>query len=123
MIGSYVLSAWFADKYYHKAIEIRNAICGRFDEIFAQYDVILWPTSPTLARPIWSVENPLADYLADIYTIPANLAWLPAISVPAGVILEQGDSLTLSVWLQIMWAKRNEPKVVALAKVIEEIKI
>lgn len=123
MIGSYVLSEWFADQYYQKAIQIRNAICAKFDEVFSQYDAVLSPTSPVAARAIWSVDDPLADYLTDIYTIPANLAWLPAISVPAGTVVDNRDNLTLPVWLQIMSAKRNEPKLVKLAKVIENIKI
>ena len=117
MIWWYVLSAWFADKYYHKAIEIRNAICAKFDQIFTWYDVILGPTTPTAARLIWSVDDPLADYLADIYTIPANLAWIPAINVPTGTI--HIDNQDLPIWLQIMWNKRNELKVVELAKALE----
>ncbi len=121
MIWWYVLSAGFADEYYKKAVKIRNLICKKFDEIFLEYDLIIWPTTPTAARLIWSVDDPLSDYLADIYTIPANLAWLPAISVPVGTINIQNQNLP--IWLQIMWNKRNELKVVELAKVIEWIKI
>lgn len=118
MIWSYVLSAGFADQYYKKAVKIRNLIRKRFDEIFSEYDLIIWPTCPTPARKIWSVEDPLSDYLADIYTIPANLAWLPAMSVPIWTVLE--DWQNLPIWIQIMANKRNELKIIELAKVIEK---
>ncbi|MGE5153674.1 MAG: Asp-tRNA(Asn)/Glu-tRNA(Gln) amidotransferase subunit GatA [Bdellovibrio bacteriovorus] len=83
MIGTYVLSAGYYDAYYLKAQKIRHLIADDFRRAFEQVDVILGPTSPTTAFPIGAkMDDPVAMYLNDIYTIAANLAGLPGMSIP-----------------------------------------
>ncbi len=85
MLGTYVLSAGYYDAYYKKASQVRSLIARDFEEAFAQCDLIAGPTTPVTAFGIHDmVDDPLRIYLLDIYTIPANLAGLPAISFPCG---------------------------------------
>lgn len=85
MLGTYALSAGYFDEYYAKAAKVRTLIKQDFDQAFEKCDVIVGPVSPTVAWNIGEkVDDPLQMYLSDIYTIPVNLAGLPAISVPAG---------------------------------------
>ena len=85
MIGTYVLSAGYYDAYYLKAQKVRRLISADFAHAFKQVDLIVGPTSPFTAFPIGEkMDNPVAMYLCDIYTSGANLAGLPALSVPAG---------------------------------------
>ena len=85
MIGTYVLSAGYYDAYYRKAQRIRRMIAEDFDNAFKQCDFILGPTTPTTAFELNSkADDPVAMYLNDIYTITANLAGLPGISIPSG---------------------------------------
>ncbi len=85
MIGTYALSAGYYDAYYNKAQKIRRLIKNDFDQAFKKVDLILTPTTPTPAFKLGEkVTDPVSMYLNDIYTIPANLAGLPAISFPAG---------------------------------------
>lgn len=88
--------------------------------LFTQYDAILTPTSPEVAWKIGEKsDDPLKSYLADLYTVPANLAELPAISVPMGEI--NRDNLSLPIGLQIMSEKRNDQQVFEIAKIIEKL--
>jgi aspartyl-tRNA(Asn)/glutamyl-tRNA(Gln) amidotransferase subunit A len=85
MLGTYVLSAGYYDAYYLKAQQVRTLIRRDYDRAFEQVDVVAMPTSPTPAFPIGErVADPLQMYLADVFTVSANLAGLPAISVPCG---------------------------------------
>jgi aspartyl-tRNA(Asn)/glutamyl-tRNA(Gln) amidotransferase subunit A len=85
MLGTYVLSAGYYDAYYLKAQQVRTLIKRDYDEAFAHVDVVAMPTSPTPAFRIGErVSDPLQMYLADVFTVSANLAGLPAISVPCG---------------------------------------
>ena len=84
MIGAYVLSHGYYDAYYLQAQKLRRMIADDFQAAFGQCDLIAGPVSPTVARPIGSQTDPVAEYLADIFTLPASLAGLPGISVPAG---------------------------------------
>lgn len=85
MIGTYALSSGYYDAYYVKAQKVRTLIRQDFEKLFANYDLIIGPTSPTTAFKIGDrVTDPLTNYFNDILTISANLAGLPAISVPAG---------------------------------------
>jgi aspartyl-tRNA(Asn)/glutamyl-tRNA(Gln) amidotransferase subunit A len=87
MIGTYVLSAGYYDAYYLKAQKIRHLIAEDFKRAFEQVDVILGPTSPTTAFPLGAkLEDPVAMYLNDIYTIAANLAGLPGMSIPVAPV-------------------------------------
>ena len=86
MIGTYALSAGYYDAYYAQAQKVRTVISGDFAKAFAEFDVLLTPTSPTTAFGIGEKsDDPLAMYLSDIYTIPVNLAGNCAMSVPAGL--------------------------------------
>ncbi len=84
MIGAYVLSHGYYDAYYLQAQKLRRMIADDFQAAFKVCDVIAGPVSPTVARPIGSQTDPVADYLADIFTLPASLAGLPGLSLPAG---------------------------------------
>jgi aspartyl-tRNA(Asn)/glutamyl-tRNA(Gln) amidotransferase subunit A len=85
MLGTYVLSAGYYDAYYLKAQQVRTLILGDYDAAFERVDVVAMPTSPSPAFTIGErVDDPLQMYLADVFTVSANLAGLPAISVPCG---------------------------------------
>jgi aspartyl-tRNA(Asn)/glutamyl-tRNA(Gln) amidotransferase subunit A len=85
MIGTYVLSAGYYDAYYRKAQQLRRLISEDFRRAFGEVDVVMGPTAPTVAFPLGAkTEDPVTMYLSDIYTIAANLAGLPALSVPCG---------------------------------------
>jgi len=84
MLGTYVLSAGFQDAYYKKAQKIRALLVHAFVQAFDTCDAVLLPTAPSSAFKLGSIQDPLQMYLQDIFTVPANLAELPAISVPSG---------------------------------------
>jgi aspartyl-tRNA(Asn)/glutamyl-tRNA(Gln) amidotransferase subunit A len=84
MIGTYVLSHGYYDAYYLQAQKLRRMIADDFQAAFQVCDVIAGPVSPTVARPIGSSTDPVQEYLADIFTLPASLAGLPGMSVPCG---------------------------------------
>lgn len=87
MLGTYVLSAGYYDAYYKKALKVRNLIKQDFQRVFKEFDAIISPTSPTTAFKIGEkVDDVLSMYLSDIYTVPVNIAGIPAISVPCGMI-------------------------------------
>lgn len=104
MLGTYTLSAGYYDAYYRKALKVRTLIKNDFDEAFKDVDLIVGPTSPSVAWPIGEKFNdPLTMYLSDIYTISANLATVPALSVPCGFAND------LPVGLQMMAKPFDEP--------------
>ena len=85
MLGTYALSAGYYDAYYLKALRVRRLIRRDFDEAFREVDVIAGPVAPTAAYRIGEkIDDPLAMYLGDLYTVSANLAGLPGISIPCG---------------------------------------
>ena len=85
MLGTFVLSSGYYEEYYLKAVKVRNLIKRSFDEAFSKYDVILAPVSPSCAPRLGKYsEDPIRMYLEDIYTVSANLAGIPAMSVPCG---------------------------------------
>ena len=85
MLGTYVLSAGYYDAYYLKAQQVRTLILRDYDQAFERVDVVAMPTSPTPAFKLGErLADPLQMYLADVFTVSANLAGLPAISVPCG---------------------------------------
>ena len=87
MLGTYALSAGYYDAYYLKAQKVRTLIGREFQEAFQRYDVLVTPTSPTVAFKLGEkVENPVQMYLSDICTIPVNIAGIPALSLPAGFV-------------------------------------
>ncbi|MBD3180604.1 MAG: Asp-tRNA(Asn)/Glu-tRNA(Gln) amidotransferase subunit GatA, partial [Candidatus Latescibacteria bacterium] len=89
LLGTYVLSAGYYDAYYNKAQEVRGMICGMFEKIFDQFDLVMLPTAPGPAFRIGErIDDPIQMYLSDIFTTPVNIAGLPGISIPAGLTPE-----------------------------------
>jgi aspartyl-tRNA(Asn)/glutamyl-tRNA(Gln) amidotransferase subunit A len=116
LIGTYVLSAGFYDAYYTQAQKVRALIARDFENAFAQCDVLLAPTTPTAAFPLGDkLDDPLAMYLNDVFSVPASLAGLPAMSVPAGL---NGDGLPLG--LQIIGRPFDEQGVLNAGLAIEQ---
>ncbi len=116
MIGTYCLSAGYYDAYYEKALKVRTLIIDDFKKAFGKFDVLISPTSPTTAFKIGErTDDPLAMYLSDICTIPANLAGLPAVSIPAGLSTEK-----LPIGLQIMGDILREDNVLRMAYSLEK---
>ncbi|MET0499514.1 MAG: Asp-tRNA(Asn)/Glu-tRNA(Gln) amidotransferase subunit GatA [Steroidobacteraceae bacterium] len=115
MTGTYVLSAGYYDAYYLRAQKVRRLITDDFTRAFAEVDVLMGPTSPTPAFPIGAkVDDPITMYLNDIYTIGANLAGLPAMSIPCGFL---GG---LPVGLQIIGGHFAEAKLLNVAHVFQQ---
>jgi aspartyl-tRNA(Asn)/glutamyl-tRNA(Gln) amidotransferase subunit A len=115
MLGTFALSAGYADQYYNKALQVRRKIRGDFDAAFREVDVLLGPTSPTPAFRIGEkTADPLAMYLSDIYTITANLAGIPGISIPCGF-----TKSNLPIGLQLLAAPFAEEKLLRTARVFE----
>jgi aspartyl-tRNA(Asn)/glutamyl-tRNA(Gln) amidotransferase subunit A len=115
MLGTYVLSAGYYEAFYLKALKFRNLIAGDFKKAFERFDVLISPTSPILPFKLGEkVENPLEMYLADICTIPINLAGLPAISIPCGFVND------LPVGLQIIGPVFSESKLFEVAYGFEQ---
>ena len=120
MLGAYVLSAGYYDAYYNKATAVRALIQKDFTEAFKEVDVIATPTSPTPAFKIGEKANdPLAMYLADIFTVPINLAGVPAISVPSGFGERDGKQLPLG--FQIIAPHFKEERLFSLGADIENL--
>jgi aspartyl-tRNA(Asn)/glutamyl-tRNA(Gln) amidotransferase subunit A len=116
LIGTYVLSAGYYDAYYLKAQRVRSLIAGDFTKAWEKVDCILAPTAPSAAFAIGEkADDPIAMYLNDVFTVPANLAGLPAISVPAGL---SSDNLPLG--LQIIGRAFDEATVFKAAAVLED---
>ena len=87
MLGAYALSAGYYDAFYLKAQKVRTLIRQEFEDVFKNVDVLAMPTSPTTAFRIGDkIDDPLQMYLNDIFTIPANIAGIPGISIPAGLV-------------------------------------
>lgn len=115
MIGSYVLSSGFFDAYYLQAQKARTLLINAFNEVFEKYDVLIGPVSPTPAFKLGAnVADPVKMYLADVMTVPASLAGLPAISVPGGTTSEG-----LPVGVQLIGKRRSDAELLALSKTME----
>jgi aspartyl-tRNA(Asn)/glutamyl-tRNA(Gln) amidotransferase subunit A len=116
MLGTYVLSEGYYDAYYKKALKVRTLIRSSFDDAFEKYDVVLGPTTPTTAYKIGEKrDNPLEMYLGDIYTVSANIAGLPALSIPCGF-----DSNNLPIGLQLMGKHFDEKTILRVAYTFEQ---
>lgn len=115
LVGTYALSAGYYDAYYLKAQKVRALIAQDFAKAFEQVDVLLTPTSPTPAFGIGEkMDDPLAMYLIDVFTVPASLAGLPGISIPAGL---SADGLPLG--LQLLGRPFDEETLIRAAGVLE----
>ena len=116
ILGTFVLSSGYYEAYYAKAQAVRQVVRQDFKDIFNQVDCLLTPTAPTVAFKLGEkINNPLAMYLSDIYTVPVNLAGLPALSMPIGQI----DNLP--VGLQIIGDHWQENKILSMAKNLEQL--
>lgn len=116
MLGTYALSSGYYDAYYLKALKVRNLIRGDFTKAFERCEAIMMPVSPTTAFKIGEkVADPLTMYLSDIYTIAANLAGIPSISVPCGF-----DENNLPIGLQILSPAFSEDKLLRIARMYEK---
>ena len=116
ILGTYALSSGYYDAYYGQAQKVRRLIAGDFDAAFETADVLVSPTAPTTAFRIGEkLEDPLAMYLNDVATIPANLAGIPGISVPSGLAEEDG----LPAGLQVLAPTMQDHRLYAVAAALE----
>jgi len=116
MIGSYVLSSGFFDAYYLQAQKARTLLINEFNELFKTFDVLLTPVAPTPAFKLGENDkDPIKMYLEDVMTVPASLAGLPAISVPAG-----NTNQGLPVGVQLIAKRRDDALLLGLAESVEE---
>jgi aspartyl-tRNA(Asn)/glutamyl-tRNA(Gln) amidotransferase subunit A len=116
MLGTYVLSAGYYDAYYRKAQRVRRLIQNDFLEAFRSVDCLLMPTTPTTAFGRGEkIDDPLAMYLSDIYTVSANLAGIPAISVPCGA-----DGRGLPIGVQVLGPQFGESMLLNVAGYLEQ---
>lgn len=116
ILGTYVLSSGYYDAYYKKAQKVRTLVMNEFNKAFEKYDVILTPTSPTVAFDIGSKSNnPLEMYLADICTVSVNIAGLPGISIPCGV-----DKEGMPIGMQLIGNRFCEETILNAAYTLEK---
>ena len=114
MLGTYVLSAGYYDKYFDKAQRVRRLIKNDFDKAFEKVDLIIAPTTPTTAFKLGEKNEPLQMYLSDIFTVSANLAGIPAMSLPIGF-----DAKGLPIGMQVMSPLFTETKILQFAYFLE----
>lgn len=118
LLGTYVLSHGYYDAYYNKAVALREIIRKELEEVLKDYDVIFTPTTPTPAFKIGEkVGDPVAMYLADLFTVPANIAQHPAISIPSG-----NTKTGLPLGVQFIGPRFGEDKLFVLGKIVEELR-
>ena len=114
MVGTFSLSADNFDEHYKKASQVRTLICQDFEKVFAEYDIIIAPTTPTPAFKFGEVRDPVSMYMCDILTIPANMAGLPGMSIPFGF------SDNMPIGLQIIGKAFDEATVYQVAAAFED---
>jgi len=114
MLGTYALSSGYYEAYYRKAQKVRTVIAAEFTDVFQDVDALVCPTSPTVAFPIGERDDPLAMYMCDVLTIPANLAGIPAVSVPCGFVND------LPVGLQVIAPRFQDGRVLRIAHTYEQ---
>ena len=115
MIGSYVLSSGFFDAYYLQAQKARTLLINEFNKLFASYDLLIGPVAPTTAFKLGeNTSDPVKMYLEDIMTVPASLAGLPAISIPAGF-----SQTGLPIGVQFIGPRQSDADLLALARSME----
>ncbi|MFZ7119351.1 MAG: Asp-tRNA(Asn)/Glu-tRNA(Gln) amidotransferase subunit GatA [Eubacteriaceae bacterium] len=117
MLGTYALSSGYYDAYYKKALQVRTLIKEDFDKVFNSCDIILSPTCPTTSFSIGEKsEDPLEMYLSDIYTVPVNIAGIPAISIPCGM-----DSKKLPIGLQLIGKAFDEETLLRVGYAYQQV--
>ena len=118
MIGTYVLSAGYYDAYYVRAQKVRTLISRDFESAFEEADVLVSPTAPTTAFKLGEkLDDPLAMYLNDIATIPANLAGVPGMSLPSGLAEEDG----LPAGFQVLAPARADDRLYRVGAALEAL--
>ncbi|HTH93312.1 MAG TPA: Asp-tRNA(Asn)/Glu-tRNA(Gln) amidotransferase subunit GatA [Candidatus Paceibacterota bacterium] len=118
LLGTYVLSHGYYDAYYNKAVALRGIIRKELEEVLQNYDAIITPTTPTPAFGIGEkVDDPVSMYLSDLFTVPANIAQHPALSIPSGK-----NSAGLPFGIQFIGPRFAEDTLFALGKIIENIR-
>ena len=116
ILGTYVLSSGYYDAYYKKAQKVRTIIKQEFEKLFEEYDILITPTSPTVAYEIGTKSNnPLEMYLADLCTVSVNIAGLPGISIPCGV-----DSQGMPIGMQLIGKPFGEETIIQAAYTYEQ---
>lgn len=115
LTGTYALSAGYYDAYYKKAMQLRKNIMNYFEELFAEVDILICPTTLQPAFEFGAKNDPIEMYKTDILTVTANLAGLPAMSVPAGIDSETG----LPMGMQIVGKQQHDAEVLAVAKAFQ----
>ena len=116
ILGTYVLSSGYYDAYYKKAQKVRTLIRKEFEKLFEKYDVLLTPTSPTVAYEIGTKSNnPLEMYLADLCTVTVNIAGLPGMSIPCGI-----DSKGMPIGMQLIGKHFDEETILRAAYTFEQ---
>lgn len=116
ILGTFTSSSGYVDQYYNNAVAVRQLIKTDFDKAFESVDLIVAPTTPTIAFKLGEKSSdPLQMYLSDIFTVPANLAGIPGLSLPVG--LSDG----LPVGLQLMGPQFSEPLLFTAAKQLEQV--
>jgi aspartyl-tRNA(Asn)/glutamyl-tRNA(Gln) amidotransferase subunit A len=116
MLGTYVLSAGYYEAYYNKAQKVRTLITQDFHNVFKKVDCLITPTSPTTAFKLGErLNDPIRMYLSDVYTVSANLAGLPAISIPCGQ-----DKKGLPVGIQFIGKPFDELTILQVANFVEK---
>jgi aspartyl-tRNA(Asn)/glutamyl-tRNA(Gln) amidotransferase subunit A len=124
MIGTYVLSSGYYDAYYKKAMKVRTLVCDDFKKAFKDVDVIITPTTPTTAFKIGEKsKDPLEMYMSDIYTVGANIAGIPGVSIPCGFVESHQPSAfshQLPVGLQILGPQFSEELILGLAHAYQQ---
>ena len=118
LLGNYVVTKENYEKYYLRGYKARKVLQSEFTKFFKNYHAIVTPTTPTVASKFWEkANNSLLMYLEDLYTTPANLAWLPAISIPMWKVEDRWDSLPVGI--QLTWWKWQEWLLLSVAEKIE----
>lgn len=124
MIGTYVLSSGYYDAYYKKAMKVRTLVCDDFKHAFKEVDAIITPTTPTTAFKIGEKsKDPLEMYMSDVYTVSANIAGIPAVSIPCGFVESHQPSAIshqLPVGMQILGPQFSEELILGLANAYQQ---
>ena len=118
LLWNYVVTKENYEKYYLRGYKARKLLQSEFTKFYKNYHAILTPTTPTPAWKFWEkMLDPLLMYLEDMYTVTANLVWIPAISIPMWTVEDRWE--TLPVWIQLMWWKWQEGLLLSVAEKIE----